>query len=148
MYLLDTTHCLQIIFGFPQFNEKRKELENVTLATCTIVRGELLYGVFKSERPNENLCKVENFLESMRVYPIDNQTANIYGELKCEILDQFGPKLKSKRRNVKTESLGFKDNDIWIASTAIQHSLTVISADNHFVRLIGLKGLKVENWSI
>ncbi|MBM3211091.1 type II toxin-antitoxin system VapC family toxin [Candidatus Poribacteria bacterium] len=148
MYLLDTTHCLQIIFGFPQFDEKRKELEKVLLATCAIVRGELLYGVFKSERLDDNLHKVENFLESMRVYPVDDQTANVYGELKCAILDQFGPKLKNKRRNVKTESLGFKDNDIWIASVAIQHNLTVLSADNHFRRLAGLKDLKVENWSI
>ena len=147
MYLLDTTHCLQIIFGFPQFDENRKALEDILLNTCVIVRGELLYGVFKSERVSENLNKFENFLSSMQVYSIDDQTATVYGELKSEILDQFGPKLKSKWRNVKTESLGFKDNDIWIVAVAIQHNLTVLSADNHLKRLEGLKGLRVENWS-
>jgi tRNA(fMet)-specific endonuclease VapC len=121
MYLLDTTHCLQIIFGFPQFDEKRKILEKVTLTTCAIVRGELIYGAFKSEQFTANLAKVEKFLASMRVYPIDDQTANIYGEVKNAILDRFGPKLRSKRRNIKTESLGFKDNDIWIAAIAIQY---------------------------
>ena len=147
MYLLDTTHCLQIIFGFPQFDEKREALENVVLTTCVIVRGELLYGAFKSDRSTDNLGKVESFLKSMRVYPIDDDTAMIYGELKNSILSKFGPKLKSRRRNVKPESLGFKDNDIWIASVAIQHDMTVLSADKHFQRLVGLSGLRVENWS-
>lgn len=148
MYLLDTTHCLQIIFGFPQFDENRKILEKVTLTTCAIVRGELIYGVFKSERFADNLDKVEKLLASMRVYTVDDQTANIYGEMKYAILDRFGPKLRSKRRNVKVESLGFKDNDIWIAAIAIQHDLTVLSADNDLQRLQGLKSLRVENLSI
>jgi len=45
MYLLDTTHCLQIIFGFPQFDEKRKALEDVFFNTCVIVRLEGLKGL-------------------------------------------------------------------------------------------------------
>jgi tRNA(fMet)-specific endonuclease VapC len=61
-------------------------------------------------------------------------------------MDRFGPKDKRKRRNTKVESLGFKDNDLWIASTAIQHNLILVSADSDLLVLDGIQGLKVENW--
>ena len=67
-------------------------------------------------------------------------------KLKLAILDYFGPKSRSKRRNTKTESPGFKDNDLWIATVAIQHSLTLVSADSDIQRLDGIEGLRVENW--
>ncbi len=132
MYLLDTTHCLQLILGIPKIREEFESWDESLIATCVIVEGELLFGAYKSERLVANLSKIEDFLKNIRVYPIDSRTASIYAEMKGIIIDRFGPKERSKRRNIKTESLGFKDNDLWIASVAIQYKMTLISSDSDF----------------
>jgi len=142
MYLFDTTHCIRFMFG--DFSLKLKH--GTQIATCLVVQGELMYGVHKSELFFENLHKVERFLADIKVYGLNNETANTYGKIKAMILSLFGPKDKSKRRNITTESLGFKENDLWIAATAIQHKLILVSADSDMLRLDGIEGLKVENW--
>ena len=63
-----------------------------------------------------------------------------------DIIRSFGPQDKKKLRNTTTESLGFKENDLWIAASAIQHDLILVSSDNHIWQLNGIEGLKVENW--
>ena len=146
MYLLDTTHCLQFILGFPKIQEKQSILGSDLITTSVIVRGELLFGAHKSGRLIDSLTKIEAFFEDITVYPIDKTTSNIYGNLKNMILNQFGPKDKNKRRNFKVESLGFKDNDLWIVSTAIQYRLILVSEDHHILRLQGINELKVESW--
>jgi tRNA(fMet)-specific endonuclease VapC len=114
MYLLDTTHCLYIMARFPRIEERLRTLGKTKLSTCVIVEGELLVGAYKSNSISDNIQEIEDFLKDMIVYVIDSDTAEFYGILKNIILDNFGPKDRSKRRNFKVESLGFMDNDLWI----------------------------------
>jgi tRNA(fMet)-specific endonuclease VapC len=146
MYLLDTTHCLYLMAGFQRVQKKQESSGDSSVSTCTIVRGELMFGAFKSKRVEENIHKVESLLNDITIYSIDEATADIYGELKNAILVQFGPKDRNKLRNFKVESLGFKDNDLWIAAISIQHRLILVSADNHIQRLHGINELIVESW--
>ena len=74
MYLLDTTHCLLFILGFPKISDKRNSLGDILLTTSVIVRGELLYGAHKSGRLLESLAKVEGFFEDIIIYHIDEKT--------------------------------------------------------------------------
>jgi len=144
MYLLDTTHCLSLIWGL--IDEELKSLAEVSISTCVISYGELIFGAYKSERFRDNLRAVLDFWKDIIVHRIDDDTAIIYGKLKNEVLERFGPRDRLKRRGFKIESLGFKDNDLWIASVAIQHDLILVSADSDAMRLSGIEGLKVENW--
>jgi len=146
MYLLDTTHCIALFNNKPSVVQKLNELGKLKISTSVIVRGELFFGVYKAERLTENLQQINTFLDYIQIHLIDEETSEIYGRLKSTILDYFGPKDKGKRRNITVESLGFRDNDVWIASTAIQHNLTLVSGDNDLLRLNGIEGLKVENW--
>ena len=116
------------------------------ISACVISYGELIFGAYKSERVGDNLQEVFDFWKDIIVHKIDDDTAIIYGRLKNEILERFGPKDKRKLRGFAIESLGYKDNDLWIASVAIQHELILVSADNDIIRLIGIEGLMVENW--
>jgi tRNA(fMet)-specific endonuclease VapC len=146
MYLLDTTHCIALFNNKPDVVQKLRVLGRQKISTSIIVRGELFFGVYKAERFTENLQQIKTFLDYIQVHLIDEETSEVYGKLKNAILDRFGPKDKSKRRNVTVESLGFRDNDVWIASTAIQHGLILVSADSDLLRLNGIEGLKAENW--
>ena len=55
-YLLDTNVCISYLNG--QSDDLRRRLESKLpgeIALCSIVKAELLYGVAKSARPEENL---------------------------------------------------------------------------------------------
>jgi tRNA(fMet)-specific endonuclease VapC len=80
------------------------------------------------------------------IYPIDSETANIYGKLKAAVFDKFAPKDKSKRRQFTIQNIGFGENDLWIAATAIQHSLTIITADRDFQRIQEVQPLILDSW--
>jgi tRNA(fMet)-specific endonuclease VapC len=146
MYLLDTNHCSRLFQGHPSIINKLKKLEEAPIATCVIVRGELIFMGQKSERKAENLHQIHQFLDDILVYPIDDETANIYGTLKAAILERFGPKEKAQRRKTKTTKLGFSENDLWIAAIAKRYGLTVVSADSDFERLKEVEELFVEQW--
>jgi tRNA(fMet)-specific endonuclease VapC len=106
----------------------------------------LIYGAYISELVSENIRRIEELVEYIQVYGINWDTIYVYSRMKAEILERFGPKDKRKRRNTKIESLGFKDNDLWIAATAIQHNLILVSSDSDMHNLSGIEGLNVENW--
>jgi len=148
MYLLDTTHCLSFLFGFEQILSKFQEVGAEQLATSVVVRGELLYGVYRSEQISRNLPLVEKLFDIVSVLSVNEETADIFAKVKAEIVYRFGPKDRRKRRNFNFESSGFKDNDLWIAATAIQHDLTLISADSDLLNLDGVLDLKVVNWQL
>lgn len=144
MYLLDTTHCLDLIWGF--LDEKLNLLDRALISTSVISGGELIFGAYKSEQVDENIKEVFDFLMDIIVYEVDNETAVIYGKLKNAVLEHFGPKDRRKRRGFKLDALGIKDNDLWISAVAIQHNLILVSADSDVMRLNGIEGLRVENW--
>ncbi|NJR68514.1 MAG: type II toxin-antitoxin system VapC family toxin [Synechococcales cyanobacterium CRU_2_2] len=57
-----------------------------------------------------------------------------------------GPKAKQKRRKMTAANLGFSDHDLWIASTAIQHNLILVSADRDFQRMQEASAFQLESW--
>ena len=79
--------------------------------------GELFYGAFNSANIDQNVHRMEAFLRDAVAIPCDNATARFYGEIKTW--------LRHKGRPIP-------DNDIWIAATAKQHSLSLVTRDEHF----------------
>lgn len=146
MYLLDTNHCSGAILANSNILRRIAEVENTLIATCVIVQGELIDMAERSQRQETNLALVKRFLQGIYIYNVDPVTADIYGSLKAAIFDQFGPKEKTKRRKTKITELGFDENDLWIAAIALQHNLTIVSADSDFERIQQVKALSVESW--
>lgn len=146
MYLLDTNHCSSIILGQPNVIRRAAEVGEFNVATCVIVQGELTYMMENSQLRETNLARLAEFLEDIRIYRVDEVTASIYGQLKAVLIKQFGPKEKSKRRKTKITELGFDENNLWIAAIALQHNLTLVSADSDFLRIQQAKALSVESW--
>ena len=58
----------------------------------------------------------------------------------------FQLKSKEEKRKFDIEKLGYKSHDVWIASTAIQHNLTVVSEDGVFKRISEVRELRTECW--
>ncbi|MEY2832744.1 MAG: hypothetical protein RLZZ574_2002 [Cyanobacteriota bacterium] len=146
MYLLDTNHCSAILLDVPNVIHRVTEIGELNIATCVIAQGELTYMVEKSTQKEANRARLTEFLEDLRVYLITEDAAIIYGQLKAALFNQFAPKEKGKRRKTKITDLGFDENDLWIAAIALQHNLTIVSADSDFQRIRTVKALSVESW--
>lgn len=92
------------------------------------VVAELYAGAAKSARPEKNRTAVEAFLTICSVIPSDKSTADLYGTLWAS-LAHSGSMIPT--------------NDIWIAATAIQHGLPLVSEDEHYSRI---PELTLESW--
>ena len=95
------------------------------IGICSISIGELLSGFKGGNWEEKNRRELEEFLDAPRVqiYLIDENTAEFY----AEILNG----LREKGTPIPT-------NDIWIASVAFQHGLSLFSRDRHFKNIPGL----------
>ncbi|HOS91689.1 MAG TPA: type II toxin-antitoxin system VapC family toxin [Armatimonadota bacterium] len=146
MYLLDTNSLSQILKGDPALDAWLDAKDDAALATCVVVRGELVYMAENSDRRAENLQDTEALLAGLTIHDIDEATADAYGQIKAAIFRCFGPKEKAKRRQTEWKTLGVDENDVWIAAVAKQRGLTVVSVDSDFQRIHQATGLPVENW--
>lgn len=143
--LLEKIPLVGIAFSPAYFFYRKGDTHPIGISVIT--RGELFFMVEKSDRQAENLGKVTQFVEALNIYRIDDALADYYGQLKGKTLRHFGPKRdKAKCSKVTIQKLGFSDNDLWIAATAISHGMTVISADRDFVRIQEVQHLSLDNW--
>jgi tRNA(fMet)-specific endonuclease VapC len=146
MHLLDTNHCSYIINNNPTVVDALRSRSTSEIGVSIITYGELLYMAEKSERKAHNLVAVQAFLTNIDLYFTDEEIAILYSQLKTAVFNRFAPKDKSKRRSTSAGDLGFDDHDLWIAATAIQHNLVVVSADSDFIRIQQAQPFSLEAW--
>ncbi|MGH7543393.1 MAG: type II toxin-antitoxin system VapC family toxin [Gemmatimonadota bacterium] len=93
-----------------------------TLVLTPVVLGELKAGFLRSARRKENEEEIEEVLRSRRsrTVQIDEETADRYAVIHAD--------LRRAGRPVPT-------NDLWIAASAMQHGLRVLTADAHFLKI-------------
>lgn len=124
-YLLDTV----IVAGY--FNRDQvilERLQEATVYVSSITLGELYYGAYNSGKVASNLQNVRQFAQLVTVVSCDAATGERYGQVK---------------RALRLKGTPIPENDIWIAATAIQHNLTLVTRDDHFQKV---DGLLVERW--
>jgi tRNA(fMet)-specific endonuclease VapC len=99
-----------------------EDAESVFLSS--IVLGELFFGAQRSARSTENAARISEFAARGSVLACDSGTARHYGRIKSRLREVGRP---------------IPENDIWIAATARQHGLTLVSRDAHFDEVGGLE---------
>jgi tRNA(fMet)-specific endonuclease VapC len=125
-YCLDTNIIIALFAGNESILAKLAQVSEVFI-TSTIL-GELYYGALKSSRIQENLKRITDFTVGCTILNCDEETAGEYGRIKVELIQ------KGKM---------IPENDIWIAATARQHDLTIVTKDEHFSFI---KDLLTTNW--
>ena len=146
MYLLDTNNCSLIIINNQKIIDEVEKIGESNIATTMITVGELTFMAENSKYIEDNLNRLNIFLAKIRSYYADILTAKIYGKIKAGLIQEFGPKQKTKRKTTKITQLGFDDNDIWIAAIAIRNQLTLVSADSDFSRIKTIIDFPLKNW--
>ncbi len=93
-----------------------------TLCLNPIVLGELKAGFILGGKREKNERELRAFLESPRVsvLPIDDETAERWAMITASL---------------KKAGTPMASNDIWIAATAMQHGLPILTADTDFQKV-------------
>jgi tRNA(fMet)-specific endonuclease VapC len=102
----------------------RPHVRGKTIAISFITVGEIYFG---AEKAKWGTAKLNNFLERLKavvVVPYDIEICATYGKLKASL---------------RGAGLIVGDNDLWIASCAIRHSIPLFSNNRrHFENISGL----------
>ncbi len=123
-YLLDTNIAIAIVEKEIDFQD-HPDAQGFLSST---VIGELFFGIEKSSRVAENLKRLQQLRSTFPVFVCDEETARHYGFIKNL--------LRKKGRPIP-------ENDIWIAASARQHRLTLVTRDGHFDQV---DDLPIEHW--
>lgn len=119
--LLDSDAAIRLLRGDETL---RRRLFGARVFLSAIGLGELYFGAAKSGRVDANMRAVDALAARASVLACDQETALQYGQVKA--------RLKAAGRLIP-------ENDIWIAATALQHGLTLLSQDRHFSEVDGLE---------
>jgi tRNA(fMet)-specific endonuclease VapC len=87
-----------------------------------VIIGELLSGFAQGAYASQNVKQLELFLDSPRcvVLPIVKESAQRYARI---------------HHTLRKAGTPIPANDLWIAATAMEHGLTVVTLDKHFARI-------------
>jgi predicted nucleic acid-binding protein len=94
------------------------------IAVPVIVLGEYRYGIRQSRHRTRYERWLAKVLAGCRVLAVDEETAGHYAEIRDEL---------------KRSGRPIPGNDLWIAALARQHALSLLSRDQQFDFVPGLK---------
>ncbi len=128
--MLDTNTCIEYLNArSSRVAERMRECEPRDICLCSVVKGELLYGAWHSDRAQHNLALLKELFACFRSLPFDDAAAEVYGRQRAALARKgalIGP------------------NDLLIASIALSNGLAVVTHNVHeFGRV---DGLEVEDW--
>ena len=115
--LLDTSAYIAFLKGHPGIKQAIQKADEINLNP--VVMGELLAGFMKGRRASQNREILQEFMESPRVrlMAIDEETSERYASIFNYLREKGTP---------------IPTNDLWIAATAMQYGLRVVTTDRHF----------------
>ena len=127
IYLLDTNALSDWMAGDPGFENWLQTLgANDHIVTCTIARGEILFGIARLP-PGKRRVSLE-------------QAANqVFAQVRClsipaSAADHYATVKVTQQRL----GLTLDENDLWIAATALATGAALVSRDNDLARVGGL----------
>ena len=122
--MLDTDSCIYLI------NRREGMTPQARLQDCcisAIVLGELEFGILKSQRPDKNRERLQNFLSAIAVRPVGEAESMAYGKIRLAL---------------KPQLIG--RNDMWIAAHAVALDLTLVT--NNTREFSRIPKLVIDNW--
>jgi len=130
-FLLDTNICIYIIKRKPldvieRFNQTK--ISQIGISSITL--SELLYGVSKSSKPEQNQIALTQFIAPLEVLPYSDEAAHYYGPLRAYLEKQGTP---------------IGSLDMLIAAHALSINSTLVT--NNEKEFNRIPNLKINNWA-
>lgn len=118
--ILDTSAYSALLRGGSEIRSSIQQADEIFLNP--IILGELLAGFMIGKSEKRNRAILQEFLSSPRVkvVEIDEETSERYAAI-ISLLYKEGTPIPT--------------NDVWIAASAMQHGLKVLTTDNHYLKV-------------
>ena len=127
IYCLDTNIIVDIFRGNKNFLSKIEESikEKNQFCITILTLAELLKGAFLSNKKEESIIFVEDFIKNIEILSLDKESCKTYGEKFAEL----------QKKGKKTEEI-----DLFIGSIVLTNGLTLITRNKkHFENISELK---------
>lgn len=121
-YILDTNIVIAL-FAADESVQKHIAAAKEIFVPATVI-GELFFGAFKSTHLEENISRIEKFALFNTVLSCGVGTGKEYGRIKSLLKKKGSP---------------IPENDIWIAALTMEYDLTLVTRDEHFTNIDGLR---------
>lgn len=127
--MFDTSAYSAFMRGHPEIKQAVQEADAIYLNP--IVLGELEAGFLRGSRIRKNKRELDAFMASPRVgiLPIDEATSVRYAVI-LDSLWRAGTPIPT--------------NDMWIAATAMEYGLQVLTTDDHYLKVVQIVVQHVE----
>ena len=125
-FLLDTNIIIALFGEDYNIHERMANASEVFIPSIAV--GELYFGAYKSQKIEENITRIDEFVLNNTVLTCNAATAKLYGNIK---------------KRLKGKGKPLPENDIWIAAIAQQYDLRLVTRDTHFQII---ENLKIESW--
>lgn len=129
MAVLDSSFLIDLIHNSPVAVDILARLEqtekNLYVAAPSIM--ELWAGVLKGRKAEQKKAKLEEFLASLNVLPLNAESAKRAAEIEAEL---------------SLKGIMIEIEDIMIAGIASSNGETVVTKDAHYTRVSGLRVFK------
>jgi predicted nucleic acid-binding protein len=118
--ILDTSAYSALLRGNPAVMRAVQETDEITLSP--VVLGELYAGFLLGKHGKRNREILSEFVATPRVKvrEIDGETAERYAAIFAYLREKGTP---------------IPTNDLWIAASAMQHGLKIITTDEHYLKI-------------
>jgi tRNA(fMet)-specific endonuclease VapC len=129
-FMLDTNTCIYIIKRKPPNvigRFRQTEISQIGISSITL--SELLYGVSRSSKPDQNKIALMQFVTPLEILPYDDEAAQYYGDLRTHLEKQGTP---------------IGSLDMLIAAHALSIACTLIT--NNEKEFIRIPNMKIDNW--
>lgn len=122
--ILDTNAVSALFTGDPALGEILKTDQRHHLPVVVI--GEYRYGLLRSRYRRRLERLLDSLIRESIVLHVDETTAETYPRV---------------REDLRRAGRPIPENDVWISALARQHDLPVVSRDEHFAHVPGLRRL-------
>ncbi len=118
--LLDTSAYSAFFRGHPEIKRRLQEADEIVVTP--VILGELKAGFRRGRHLRKNERELATFLASPRVTVavIDEATSERYAVI---------------LHSLRAAGTPIPTNDVWIAASAMQHALPILTTDEHFERV-------------
>lgn len=128
-YLLDTNMVIYTIKNRPAVVRAAFKRHEGQMAISSVTWGELVFGVERSSRPEQNQADIDGLAARLEVLSFDDKAATQFGQVRAELLKNGQP---------------IGPYDMMIAGHA--RSLGLILVTNNTREFSRVAGLRLEDW--
>ena len=130
MHVLDTNICIAYLNVSDRGVERKLlALPVESVALCSVVKAELLYGARSGGRVEQNLALLHRFFAPFHSLPFDDDAAACYGALRAQL---------------RREGRPIGSNDMMIAAIVLAADATLVTRNER--ELSAVAGLRLVAW--